>query len=332
MSFIWLNVAHIPPPPMPQGTVPPFRRVLPQTPAPAPTDNPPFPGTARQLFNIIRSNWDLPPIGAQSKQSQRGFYNPGWDIILPPPLLGPSSSLYLNRALILQAWLAQDQASNFPKPRLLKSTPALFPSTDNPPLWLLPERMALLATLYEQYRKSQLEYTAPKLPNISRLFPGIPPIIPVALTGLIAFQPNAFQIGYPRRDVAFQGFNRFLQTRTLGIKPFLRIALNTQRRGRMEDKRRGDAVTITATIFDPSSSPEVLFTPEGVALTIYDPLQTVVAAAIDMTEISQGQLIYVHQIPTNAPLGVYTGEIAARNFGKTAISLRQGLFKVVSII
>jgi hypothetical protein len=332
MSFIWLNVAHIPPPPMPQGTVPPFRRVLPQTPAPAATDNPPFPGTARQLFNIIRSNWDLPYIGAQSKQSQRSFYNPGWDVILPPPQLGPNSSLLLNRILALQAWLASDQATNFPKPRLLKSTPALFPPTDNPPLWLLPERMALLAQLYEQYRKSQLEYTAPKLSNISWRFPFIPPILPVSATGLIAFQPNAFQIGYPRRAIAFQGFNRFLQTRTLGVRPFLRIALNTQRRGRMEDKRRGDAVTITATIFDPSSQPEVLFTPEGVALTIYDPLQNVVVNAIDMTAVSQGQLLYVYQIPMGAPLGVYTGEVSARNFGRTARSLRQGLFKVISII
>jgi hypothetical protein len=332
MSFIWLNVAHIPPPPMPQGTVPPFRKILPQTPAPAATDNPPFPGTARQLFNLIRSNWDLPYVGAQSKQSQRSFYNPGWDVILPPPLLGPSSALSLNRALILQAWLAQDQASTFPKPRLLKSTPALFPSTDNPPLWPHPQRMALLAQLYEQYRKSQLEYTAPRLSNISWRFPFIPPIVPVTVTGLIAFQPNAFQIGYPRRDIAFQGFNRFLQTGVLGIKPFLRILVNTQRNGRMEDKRRGDAVTITVSIFDPSSTPEILFTPEGVALTIYDPLQAVVANAVTMTEVRQGQLAYIHQIPTNATLGVYTGEIVARNFGKTAMSLRQGLFKVISII
>lgn len=327
----------------PVFSIPPLKKVLPQTPAPVATDNPPFPGTRAGWINTVRESWNLPYIPAQSKASLKSFYNPQWDIPDNPPLLAPNTPSSISRIQnVLNTYAYLNAISDFYTYQLLSGSPRgkrrsinidLLPPIDNPPPLVSRKRdFKILDTYYTL--TSQLLYGSSFNTLSGRRGKLINPAlleVPIVIqdTGLIAFQPNAFQIGYPRRRIAFQGMNRFVGIRNVQVKPFIRIVTLVHRNHLMEEHKPGDAVVISVYIFDPTQIPETLFTPDSVKLTLYNPDETVRVNDQALTEVSTGFLSYIHQTSTGDPLGVYTARFVAQNFGTTGITLRQEVFKLI---
>lgn len=298
-------------------------KVLPQSPAPAATDNPPFGGAraAAQRAALVASWYDIPSYPAISKQSLKDFYNPQWSIPDSPPLVGLSQ--LRQTQLVLQCY----QALQYSILSRVEYNPLLLPSVDAPPRWQLPR---LLSSLIDTHVRYQAEaFKLPRSPQGRPTFfygPGAE----VRRLGSIAFQPDAFFIGYPKRKVGFQGANRFVALGGLGAKPYLIMILN-QGRQIMEKHPRGDAVDITVTVYDPSANvnlPSVLLTPESTVLTITNPEGLTVADDVPMVESSRGTLVYTYQIPTDALLGVYTAQPHCIHFGRSAIGFPAVVFVV----
>jgi hypothetical protein len=132
----------------------------------------------------------------------------------------------------------------------------------------------------------------------------------------IAFQPDAFQLGYPTQDVAFQGVVRYVQVGLTFVRPMWQV-------------RRGDGVILGCETYDPGLLPQIKFTPQTVQLSLYKPDGTVQLNQVGLVPTSPGEHIYRHQTLVTDPLGVYLVEFRAVNVSYTSYLSRQAAFRLV---
>lgn len=148
----------------------------------------------------------------------------------------------------------------------------------------------------------------------------------------IAFQPNAFQGGYPGPS-AFQTFDRIVSVgngQFLGfvVREFLSIEIGPL----MQEYALTTAIVLEARIFDPSSHPAMPFDPDSVVLDLYNPDGTLELNDQALSLISTGFYRYTWQSQSNDQLGVYQGNIKAVSGSNTAQTITQALFRLVTII
>lgn len=145
-----------------------------------------------------------------------------------------------------------------------------------------------------------------------------------------AFQKSAFQSTYPGPNVAFQAVDRFvavLNSGTLKVRDYLTIELGPF----MLDYARTTAIVLECTIYDPSTTPPVLFDPGTVQLNLLRPDDTSELSLVAMSRISTGFYRYIWQTDGADLLGVYRANIKVTNGPNTAQTISQLAFNLVVI-
>jgi len=146
----------------------------------------------------------------------------------------------------------------------------------------------------------------------------------------VAFQPNAFQGGYPG-PAAFQTFDRVITITTshrsgVLLYPYRKIELSLM----PQTYKRTDTVVIECEIRDPSQVPSVLVNPDTIQVNIIRPDDTEEVTLGAMTLISTGRFRYIHAIDADDPLGFWRVNIKATSGSYVSQSITQGLFRVVA--
>ena len=142
-----------------------------------------------------------------------------------------------------------------------------------------------------------------------------------------AFQTNAFQSTYPGPDAAFQAFTRFVSVinGTLQVREYLTIEIGPL----MAEYARTTAIVIECRIFDPSTTPPLLFDPDSVQLNLIRPDDTNELTLASMPRISNGFYRYTWQTDSNDQLGVYRVNVKATNGSNVVQTISQLAFKLV---
>lgn len=144
----------------------------------------------------------------------------------------------------------------------------------------------------------------------------------------IAFQPNAFQGGYPG-PTAFQTFDRIISAsfrNGIRIYPYREIRV----RPMLIEHKRTDTVVIEAEIRDPSQVPSILVNADTVQINILRPDGTLEVTLGAMSLISLGRYRYIHAIDADDAVGFWTFNIKATSGIYITQTITQGLFRVVS--
>lgn len=318
--------------PMPQGTIPRPPKVIVTT--TVTVDNP-LP-TRREIFTKIREAWNIPSGSAISNRSLGRMYQAAWDVPGEPPPIAAQAARLMR--IVLQHYGMSAGQTEAVIQEILRQrnnipTPGTLPSIDNPPPGnMLSARLMRIVQIYQAANPELLNYRMPD-PSVRRsgwlIVPPLPPPVPQVL-GSIAFQPDAFFMGYPRQYMGFQAQNHYAALFPSFVYPYVRIvALRSQTGQDMEEARRGTTVILGCETYDPALEPERLFTPEEVRVTLYNPDGTIRLDDILLTPTALGRQIYRHQVALDDQVGIYLVEYRVQNFGNSAILPKQAAFKVV---
>lgn len=88
-------------------------------------------------------------------------------------------------------------------------------------------------------------------------------------------------------------------------------------------------ISVESTWEVPINLPSPINPNQGVRITLFDPESNPVVYQQSMINIDKGLYRYEYDVPSDAPLGVYTTEILARHASKETVSYFYGAFKVI---
>lgn len=300
------------PPPMPARLVPP--RIY----APIPDiivggDNPPI--SNRVVFNAIIQLWT--PSYSQVIRTQIAS-------LIPPPAPAPDNPPGVLLGTIPQGVLQAYKATeHIYVPRTVIHLPVDITQLETNPIPFTRKDIHVVGKYFYDSEKSLDRSVYYKQ---RRLFFVSDNPAPTFTTGyLIAFQPNAFQVLYPGPVNSYQGMNRYVAIPLVTTREFLTITLGPL----MREYKQGNAITLEASIADPSENPPRPYNPEGVFLNLIKPNGSLELSSQSMQNITTGLYRHTWQSTTDKVKGIYKIDIYAISGDNTSQTIIQGSFRLV---
>lgn len=144
----------------------------------------------------------------------------------------------------------------------------------------------------------------------------------------IAFQPDAFQLGYPGNP-AFQGFDRYVDGVFHSISPLLEFDSFVNGKREMNKYAKGATLVFQVRVYDPTEIPVLPFDPTAVELSVINPDGTALLTEQAMTMVDSGVYEYTYQTTTNNQAGVYQVNFLGTSGAFTHQSLNQAAFQLL---